>query len=150
MERTPGGLRVRGYILPQQPTLSEMTRSELTFALLVEQTLNRIHQPEYRQIIVELLCIVFTILNRNPELSFRNQLDLDQLVTDAYTMFCKDGDLKEPSIEVFFSSEQSITTGYLARAVVNNVLKGGQLLQSTATSDAIASRKGNADQCRLQ
>ncbi|RZF33916.1 hypothetical protein LSTR_LSTR012258 [Laodelphax striatellus] len=149
MEHMPQGLRVRGYILPQQPTLSEMTRSELTFALLVEQTLNRIQEPEYRQIIVELLCIVYTILNRNPELSFRNQLDLDQLVTDAYTMFCKDSDLKEANIEVFFSSEQSITTGYLARAVVNDVLKGGQLLQNTK-SDAIASRKGKADQCRLQ
>lgn len=35
--RTPKGLRVAGNVIPQQPTLSNMTKSELTFSLLVEE-----------------------------------------------------------------------------------------------------------------
>lgn len=51
--KTPNGFRVGGQILAQCPTLSNMAKSELSFALLVEETINHISQPEYRQIIVE-------------------------------------------------------------------------------------------------
>ncbi|KAI4464851.1 phosphorylase b kinase regulatory subunit [Holotrichia oblita] len=37
MLRTPEGIKVMGNVIPQQPTMSNMTRSEITFALLVEQ-----------------------------------------------------------------------------------------------------------------
>lgn len=53
MTRTPGGLQVQGHNLPAQPTLSNMTRSELNFALLVEEMLNHIQAPAYRQMVVE-------------------------------------------------------------------------------------------------
>jgi phosphorylase kinase alpha/beta subunit len=78
-----------GTVLPQQPTLSNMARSELTFSLLVEQMLNCLHQPQYRQLVVELLCIVSTILGRNPELTFSQPLDLEQLIKDAAYMYSK-------------------------------------------------------------
>ena len=56
MTRTPYGIKVQNHDLPHQSTLSNMTRSELNFALLVEQEiLNHIQQPEYRQIIVEVI-----------------------------------------------------------------------------------------------
>ncbi|KAI5742782.1 hypothetical protein M8J77_011338 [Diaphorina citri] len=134
MIRTPEGISVQGHILPQQPTLSNMTQSELTFALLIEEILNHITYPEYRQIIVELLSIVSTILLRNPELSFRKQLDLDELVNNAYHMFCKDNNIERKDMKSFYAAKQSITTGYLARAVVNNVLKGGELATSCLDS----------------
>lgn len=51
--------------------------------------LNHIQQPEYRQLIVELLTIVFTILGRNPELTFTQPLDLEQLIKDAAHMYAK-------------------------------------------------------------
>lgn len=89
MHRTPRGIKVGGNIIPQQPTLSNMTRSELTFSLLVEEMLNHIQLPEYRQLIVELLCIVSVILGRNPELTFDEPLDLEQLVKDAAHMYSK-------------------------------------------------------------
>lgn len=57
MTRTPEGIKVQGFHLPQQPTLSNMTRSELNFAVLVEQMLNHIQQSEYRQTIVEVIII---------------------------------------------------------------------------------------------
>ncbi|CAH0557440.1 unnamed protein product [Brassicogethes aeneus] len=132
MTRTPQGIKVAGKIIPQQPTLSQMTRNELTFSLLVEQIisntmLNHIQQPEYRQLIVELLNIVSTILGRNPELTFSQPLELEQLIKDAAHMFAKDNNLKEENISNLVEIPYLQSTGYLARAVVNNVLKGGQL-----------------------
>ncbi|XP_043476951.1 probable phosphorylase b kinase regulatory subunit beta isoform X1 [Leptopilina heterotoma] len=124
--RCPGGICVNGRELPQQPTLSNMTRSELTFALLVESILHHIQLAEFRQIVVELLNIVSTILLRNPELTFKRQLDLNKLVDDGFDIFCKDHNLvKSTDMSAFFSAHYSLTTGCLARAVVNNVLTRG-------------------------
>lgn len=49
----------------------------------------QIARPEYRQLVVELLCIVNTILLRNPELRFKMQLDLDFVIAEALAMFMK-------------------------------------------------------------
>ncbi|XP_032687816.1 probable phosphorylase b kinase regulatory subunit beta isoform X2 [Odontomachus brunneus] len=140
--RCPGGIIVNGRELPQQPTVSNMTRSELTFALLVESLLHHIQLPEYRQIVIELLSIVSTILLRNPELSFQKQLDLSQLVEDSFIMYRKDHNLLNlEDKSSFFSAHYSVTTGYLARAVVNNVLTGGCVTTILDTNDAIDSRE---------
>ncbi|XP_014472659.1 PREDICTED: probable phosphorylase b kinase regulatory subunit beta isoform X2 [Dinoponera quadriceps] len=134
--RCPGGIVVNGRELPQQPTVSNMTRSELTFALLVESLLHHVQLPEYRQIVVELLSIVSTILLRNPELSFQKQLDLNQLVEDSFVMYRKDHNLSNfEEKSSFFSAHYSVTTGYLARAVVNNVLTGGCVTTILDTND---------------
>ncbi|CAG2068892.1 unnamed protein product, partial [Timema podura] len=53
LTHTPLGIKVQGFHLPQQPTLSNMMRSELNFALEVEQMLNHINCSEYRQVVVE-------------------------------------------------------------------------------------------------
>ncbi|XP_017891139.1 probable phosphorylase b kinase regulatory subunit beta isoform X2 [Ceratina calcarata] len=145
--RCPGGISVSGQQLPQQPTLSNMTRSEITFALLVESLLHHIQVPEYRQIIVELLTIVSTILLRNPELSFQKQLNLNHLVEDSFQMYCKDHDLERTTTDqtVFFSAHYSITTGYLARAIVNNVLTGG----SFATINDITNTIETKETCKI-
>ncbi|XP_066584416.1 probable phosphorylase b kinase regulatory subunit beta isoform X2 [Prorops nasuta] len=144
--KCPGGICVGGKQLPQQPTLSNMTRSELTFALLVESLLHHIRMPEYRQIIVELLNIVSTILLRNPELSFKKQLDLDKLVDDAFIMYCKDHNLEKTDDQsVFFSAHYSLTTGYLARAVVNNVLTG----ECVTTISDIADVTESPEMCKI-
>nr|CAD7396022.1 unnamed protein product [Timema poppensis] len=146
LTHTPLGIKVQGFHLPQQPTLSNMMRSELNFALEVEQMLNHINCSEYRQIVVELLCIVSTILHRNPELSFQHQLDLDYLVQDAFKIYCKDNKLeKSENLSPFFNTHYSLTTSYLARAVVNNVLQGGQLLTVSETDDEI----GQEEPCRI-
>ncbi|XP_014600411.1 PREDICTED: probable phosphorylase b kinase regulatory subunit beta isoform X1 [Polistes canadensis] len=140
--RCPEGICVNGRELPQQPTLSNMTQSELTFALLVESLLHHIHLPEYRQIIVELLNIVSTILLRNPELSFQKQLNLNKLVEDSFAMYCKDQNLEvSDDLTPFFSIHYSLTTGYLARAVVNNVLAIGCVTTITDAKDNFESHE---------
>ncbi|XP_066258563.1 probable phosphorylase b kinase regulatory subunit beta isoform X1 [Euwallacea similis] len=127
MLRTPKGVIVEGNVIPQEPTMSNMTKNELTFSLLVEQMLNHINVPEYRQLVVELLTIVATILGRNPELTFNQPLDLRQLIKDAAHMYCKDHNLKEEKIKFLMEIPYMQSTGYLARATVNTVLKGGQI-----------------------
>lgn len=51
--------------------------------------LNHIQQPEYRQLVVELLSIVSTILVRNPELSFIEPLNLENIIQDAAHIYAK-------------------------------------------------------------
>lgn len=63
--RCPDGISVNGRELPQHPTLSNMTRSELTFALFVESLLHHIQLPEYRQIIVEVFLLFIHIYISN-------------------------------------------------------------------------------------
>lgn len=62
MSRTPQGITVQGNNLPQNPTLSNMTQSELNFALLIEEMLNHIQKPEYRQTVVEVSTLYVFVL----------------------------------------------------------------------------------------
>lgn len=89
LDRCPLGIQVQGHHLAAVPTLSNMSRGELSFALLVEEMLHHIPKSERRQVSVELICIVATILSRNPELRFQQVLDIDMLLEDAFLMYCK-------------------------------------------------------------
>ncbi|XP_062548740.1 probable phosphorylase b kinase regulatory subunit beta isoform X6 [Armigeres subalbatus] len=144
LERTPLGITVQDHNLPALATLTNKSRSEFSFALQVEEMLNKINQPERRQIVVELLVIVATILRRNPELRFNQILDLDLLLEDSFTMYCKDNDLPlTTDISPLFSLSQNQTTGYLARAAVNSVLQRCALATEDFAEDV-------EDHCRVQ
>ncbi|XP_062705403.1 probable phosphorylase b kinase regulatory subunit beta isoform X6 [Aedes albopictus] len=144
LERTPLGITVQGHQLPALATLTNKSRSEFSFALQVEEMLNKINQPERRQIVVELLVIVATILRRNPELRFNQILDLDLLLEDSFSMYCKDNDLPlTKDISPLFSLSQNQTTGYLARAAVNSVLQRCALATEDFAEDV-------EDHCRMQ
>ncbi|XP_026327867.1 probable phosphorylase b kinase regulatory subunit beta isoform X4 [Hyposmocoma kahamanoa] len=120
--RTPKGIVVQGHSIPAEPTLVNMSRSELSFALLVEAALVRVESPARRQLCVELLCVVATILRRNPELTLRQPLDLDKLLDDAHLTYAKDSG-QPLSSEALSSAAPAVSVGYLARAVVNSVLQ---------------------------
>ncbi|XP_078608671.1 phosphorylase b kinase regulatory subunit beta-like isoform X2 [Branchiostoma floridae x Branchiostoma japonicum] len=132
LERTPAGFTVSGFHLPQQPTLSDMTLSEMNFALLVERMLGRIAQPEYRQIMVEMLMVLSTILYRNPELEFQGCVELDKVVQESFQYFQQDqsqshGQEKQDDMTAFFNTPVGVqhgTTTYLAKAAVNRLLQG--------------------------
>ncbi|XP_075181557.1 phosphorylase b kinase regulatory subunit beta [Anomaloglossus baeobatrachus] len=131
LERTPSGIMVSGKFLPQQPTLSDMTMYEMNFSLLVEDMLQNISQPEYRQIIVELLMIVSVILERNPEFEFQEKVDLDRLVTEAFSDFQRDqnrlqGAEKQEDMSAFYNTPplgKRGTCSYLTKAVMNLLLE---------------------------
>ncbi|KAF9409433.1 hypothetical protein HW555_011208 [Spodoptera exigua] len=120
--RTPKGIIIQGHSIPAEPTLVNMSRSELSFALLVEQALVRVESPARRQLCVELLCVLATILRRNPELYLQQPLHIDSLVHDAQLTFAKDSGVSD--INALSSAAPGVSVGYLARAVVNSVLQG--------------------------
>ncbi|XP_035251166.1 phosphorylase b kinase regulatory subunit beta-like isoform X2 [Anguilla anguilla] len=132
LERTPNGIVVAGVHLPQQPTLSDMTMYEMNFSLLVEDMLKHIDQPEYRQIIVELLMVVSIVLERNPELEFQDKVNLDSLVKEAFSDFQRDhsqstATKKHDNTEAFYNSPplaKGGTSCYLTKAVMIQLLQG--------------------------
>ncbi|NWI85780.1 KPBB kinase, partial [Pitta sordida] len=132
LERTPNGLIVAGRFLPQQPTLSDMTMYEMNFSLLVEDMLQNIDQPQYRQIIVELLMVISVILERNPELEFQDKVDLDKVVQEAFHDFQKDhssakGAESQSDMTAFYNTHplgKKGTCSYLSKAVITLLLEG--------------------------
>ncbi|KAL5012659.1 hypothetical protein ScPMuIL_011210 [Solemya velum] len=83
------GLSIEGHVLPQSLT-REMTPGEFKFALQVEKVLNRIPQPEYRQLMVEAL-MVLTLLSENDwKLDLNQVIQVDRLVHEANKLFVTD------------------------------------------------------------
>jgi hypothetical protein len=67
-----------------------MTRKEIKFALEVEQVLNQISEPEYREMIVEALTLMSHIENlimAEPKVPTDRPFDVDQIVQRANVLF---------------------------------------------------------------
>lgn len=79
LQRAKGGIIIAGHHLPQEPTLSIMTQNELTFSYNMEAMMSDVPTPEHRQLIVELLTIVSTLMERNPEIMFADSLNCDKV-----------------------------------------------------------------------
>ncbi len=80
LNKSPFGIKIFDYHLPQQPTLSDMTDYELNFSIKIEEMLSKIAEPVLRQIIVEMFVIIYTILCRNPELQFTQVIEIDKVI----------------------------------------------------------------------
>lgn len=68
----------------------EMTPGELKFALQVEQVLNSIPQPEYRQLIVESLMVLTMVAENLPSIDLGRIINVEQLVHRAKKIFLED------------------------------------------------------------
>lgn len=147
LSRIPAGIQVHDFTLPAEPTLTNMSRSELSFSLVVEEMLIKMALPEKRQMVVEMLVIVWTILSRNPELHFSEKLNLDKLLESAVHMWYKDnGKPVSTDISPLYSLRYTESSGYLARACVNTVLQGGNLQTSTLGVD---DRNDRPEMCKV-
>lgn len=83
------GIQIDNYILNQSLT-REMTKEEIKFALIVEEALNRIPEPEYRQLIVE-ACMLLTMLSQSEEKFYLNVIvNIDKIVEIANDLFLYD------------------------------------------------------------
>jgi phosphorylase kinase alpha/beta subunit len=69
--------------LDSEIMLSEMTAGEKNFALRIEHLLNKIEAPEYRQVNVEALMELGTIVANNPSLQIEEYIVLDVLIGHA-------------------------------------------------------------------
>jgi len=134
LKRCPGGLKFGSSHLPQLPTINNMNMRELAFSHLVEGFFIQYQQPEYRQVIVQLLSILSTILQRNPELSFKPELNIDNLIHNALRLFQKEEDLVVDDTEdmtQFYAMNQATINSYLARSIVNTLLVRVDLTQAS-------------------
>ena len=59
LNKSPFGIKIFDYHLPQQPTLSDMTDYELNFSIKIEEMLSKIDEPVMRQIVVEVNYFLF-------------------------------------------------------------------------------------------
>ena len=102
-----------------------MTDYELNFSIKIEEMLSEIDEPVFRQIVVEMFVIIYTILCRNPELQFTRVIEVDKMVNQAIDLYCIDKKLPSSSRMSFFNERASITSGttaYLSRVCIENLL----------------------------
>ncbi|XP_064637053.1 phosphorylase b kinase regulatory subunit alpha, liver isoform-like isoform X3 [Lineus longissimus] len=84
------GLSIESHIL-QQSLTREMTQGELKFALQVEMVLNKIPQPEYRQLNVEAMMVLTMLVeNDSGRVNLNYVIHLDKLVWEANLLFLKE------------------------------------------------------------
>lgn len=86
---TCDGILIENKLLSHHLT-QEMTPGELKFALQVEQVLNSIPQPEYRQLIVEALMVVTLLIEYNSVKSLGGIINVEQIVHKAHSLFLED------------------------------------------------------------
>lgn len=82
------GMTVSGYgFILEHKLTQENTSGEVKFALKVEEELNKILYPEYRQLVVEAMMVLSLILERDAKYSVNRMLKLDEIVTNANRIF---------------------------------------------------------------
>ncbi|KHJ86585.1 hypothetical protein OESDEN_13658 [Oesophagostomum dentatum] len=90
VNRLPHGIKINDTILHWGLT-QEMTRREMKFALEVEQALNRIAEPEYREMVVEALWLLGrldkVVQSEEPNIPRDRPLDVDALLRKANEIF---------------------------------------------------------------
>ena len=67
-----------------------MTSGEWKFALKVEEGLNTLKEPEYRQLVVEALMLVGVVVQQDPGQGLGQVLVIDHLIQDAQKLFLVD------------------------------------------------------------
>lgn len=83
------GMMIGVHYIPGYVT-KEMTPGELKFALLVENVLNHIPQPEYRQLIVETMVILSLISDAEGIPFLSDNIRVDQILNKADELFYED------------------------------------------------------------
>ncbi|KAH0630751.1 hypothetical protein JD844_003934 [Phrynosoma platyrhinos] len=117
------GLTIEGFVLPSSTT-QEMTPGEIKFAVHVESVLNRIPQPEYRQLLVEAI-LVLTLLADMDVRSIGGLIAVDRIVRLASDLFYEEQ--RDPATGICILLYDSAPSGrygtmtYLSKAVVTYV-----------------------------
>jgi phosphorylase kinase alpha/beta subunit len=83
------GISIEGRVLLHHLT-SEMTSGEIKFALSVEQVLNSVPQPEYRQLMVEALMVLTLMVEYKAVTTLGGIVNVEQLVHKANRYFLDD------------------------------------------------------------
>ena len=128
LKRCPGGLTFMKKHLPQKTTLKMMEAYELNFFHTVESFLVQYVEPDKRFLMIRVLVILSTILNRNPELTYRKELIMDNLITDSLKLYLKDknllseGSFEDLNLFGLLDLDAALLDSYIARSIVNLLL----------------------------
>uniref|UniRef100_A0A7E4ZX26 Phosphorylase b kinase regulatory subunit n=1 Tax=Panagrellus redivivus TaxID=6233 RepID=A0A7E4ZX26_PANRE len=156
LERASDGIIIANQKLAKIPTFKVMTPHELTFSYKIEAMMGEIAHPEYRQLVVELLCIIATIAERNPELPFYEAIDCDGLIKQAFGTFCDEKGIedREDFTPFYLSDDGATTRTYLIKALMDRLLKDNlprkfSFLGDNAAADLITDNRSD-DTCHVQ
>ena len=131
LERCPGGLTFAKKHLPQKSTLKMMEAFELSFFHIVESYLVQYVQHDHRFLMIRVMVILSTVLKRNPELTYRNELILDNLILDSLNLYCKEHNVplgnisqitEDTDLHGLLDLDAAILDSYIARSIVNLLL----------------------------
>nr|VZI30350.1 unnamed protein product [Spirometra erinaceieuropaei] len=87
LEKAPCGILIMSNMLPQNPTLLDMTPHDLNLVFQVECMMRSITDPAYRALFVETVMVIAVILERNEELSFTEVVDFRVVIENAIKDF---------------------------------------------------------------
>ena len=106
--------------------LSDMTQGEAAFVLLVEQMLNNIQAPEYRQLTVETLSALGSFFEQNPSLQIDEALTIDVTIGHAVNLAYSDlhpdrmdnySEFKSQAWDSFYNLSPLETTFFIVSAL---------------------------------
>uniref|UniRef100_A0A0N4Z8A4 Phosphorylase b kinase regulatory subunit n=1 Tax=Parastrongyloides trichosuri TaxID=131310 RepID=A0A0N4Z8A4_PARTI len=129
LEMAEGGIVIAGQKLTQYPTLKVYTRSELTFAFKIESILSVLKQPAHRQLMIELIEVLGYLTSHQPEVRVINVFNCDEVLVEAYKLFCKDNHINEEPVNLarFYEYENESTDNrcdvYLMKSIMNRMLR---------------------------
>jgi len=139
LQRSPDGIIVNSHHLPQQPTLSDMGKHEVAWWKKVEGLFTGLHRPELRHLIMEMLMVTATVLERNPEVTFNSRLDVDMVVRGAIEVYKKDGTQEhgqtfaEDDISMFCNLPPDTTVHFMLQSISQFLLISSVTLKCDQT-----------------
>ena len=129
LKRCPGGITFGKKHLSQKSTLKMMDAYELNFFHTVEAFLVPYVQSGLRFLVIRVLVILSTVLTRNPELTYRNELVVDSLVTESLNLYLRQHNLgpvthitEDTDLQGMLGLEPATLDSFIARAIVNMLL----------------------------
>jgi phosphorylase kinase alpha/beta subunit len=126
-----------------------MTQHELTFSYKMEAMLSDLTTPEHRQLLVELLTIVATLMERNPEIVFVDSLNFDSLLSRAFELYRIENKLPgTTSFESFYDVDHSIAepSKFMLRVVIEKFLTTCDLKGGEGEESEFITPKGRSDE----
>jgi len=89
LDRSQGlSVQLFGFSLEHKLT-QENTSGEMKFALKVEEELNKMTYPEYRQLVVESLLVLALVMENDTQLRINWEIKLDDIVNQAHYIFLR-------------------------------------------------------------
>jgi len=124
------GIKHAGNLLPRDPTVSEMTRSETNFALRVENILGAV-PSKIHSLVVECLMTLAEIEEAQPSVNFDQEIEVDKFLEEAIKVFWESQSVasKEPyankvaEATLLFCDLPSIGTGSTRYFIIHQIMK---------------------------